>query len=73
MWVDEDPFHRQRIGDQAGMLAGGAAEAAKRIGGDVVAALHRDLLDRVRHVADRDTDVALGDLFGGAIVFYLLS
>ena len=35
----------------------------QRVAGDVVAALHRDLLDRVGHVLDRDLDEAVGDLF----------
>ena len=44
------------------MLAAGAAEAAQRVLGDVVAALDRDVLDRVRHVRDRDLQEAVGDL-----------
>ena len=47
------------------MLAAGAAEAIEQIAGDVIAALHRDLLDGVGHVFDRDGDEAFGDLFGG--------
>ena len=42
----------------------GAAEAAQRVLGDVVAALHRDLLDRVRHVLDGDRGEARGDCSG---------
>ena len=44
------------------MLAAGAAEAVQRIARHVIAALHRNLLDRVRHVLDRDPDEAVGDL-----------
>ena len=45
------------------MLAAGAAKYRQGIPGDVVAALHRDLLDRIGHVGIGDIDVALGDLF----------
>ena len=47
-------LHAERIGDEAGMLPAGAAEAVQRIARDVVAALDRDLLDRIGHVLDRD-------------------
>ncbi len=60
--MDQHLGHAERVGDQAGVLAAGAAEAVQRIAGDVVAALHRDFLDRVRHVLDRDLDEAVGDL-----------
>jgi hypothetical protein len=52
----------ERIGDQAGMLTAGAAEGIHHVVGDVVAALHRDAQDRVRHVLDRDADEAVSDL-----------
>ena len=61
--VDQHLGHAERVGDQAGVLAAGAAEAVERIAGDVVAALHGDLLDRIGHVLDRDLDEAVGDLF----------
>ncbi len=64
--VHEDARHAERVGDQAGVLAGRAAEAAQRVLGDVVPALHRDFLDRLGHVAHRDLDEALGDLLGRA-------
>ena len=35
-----------------------------RVAGHVIAALHRNLLDRVRHVLDRDADEAVGDFLG---------
>src|SRR5882724_10461620 len=57
-----------RIGDQAGVLARRAAKAAQRVAGDVVAALHRDVLDRVGHVADRDLDEPFGNLFAAAAI-----
>ncbi len=50
------------------MLAAGAAEAIEQILGDVVAALHRDLLDGVGHVLDRDGDEALRHRLGAAAV-----
>ena len=61
--MDEHAGHAERVGDKAGVLAAGAAEAVERIARHVIAALHRDLLDRVRHVLDRDLDEAVGDLF----------
>ena len=66
--MDQHPGHAERIGDQAGVLAARAAEAVEHIARHVVAALHRDLLDRVRHVLDRDLDEAVGNLFGAAPV-----
>ena len=60
--MDEHPGHAQRIGHQAGVLAARAAEAAQRVFGHVVAALHRNLLDRVGHVAHGDVDITLGHL-----------
>ncbi len=68
MRMDEHARHRQRVGDEAGMLAGRAAEAAQRVAGDVVAALDGDLLDRVRHVAHRDLDEAFGDFLYRPVV-----
>ncbi len=67
--VDEDPRHAERVRDETGVLAGGATEAAERISRHVVPALHRDVLDRVRHVAHRDLHEPFGDrLFGPAIL-----
>ena len=65
--MDQHLGHAERVGDQAGVLAAGAAEAVERIARHVVAALHRDLLDRVRHVLDRDPDEAVGDVLGRAV------
>ncbi len=62
--VHEDAAHAQRIGHAAGMLAAGAAEALQRVLRDVVAARHRDALDRVGHVLDRDLQEALGQRLG---------
>ena len=64
--VHQDPLQPEGVGDPAGVLAGGAAEAAQHVAGDVVAALNRDLLDRVRHVVDRDREAAVRDLLGSA-------
>ena len=66
--MDQHRRHAERVGDQAGVLAAGAAEAVERVARHVVAALHRDLLDRVRHVLDGDLDEAVGDLLGRAAV-----
>ena len=64
--MHQDPPEAERIGDQAGVLAGGAAKAAQHVATDVVAALDRDPLDRVRHVVDRDREAAVRDLLGRA-------
>ena len=60
--MDQHRGHAERVGDEARVLAAGAAEAVERVARHVVAALHRDFLDRVRHVLDRDLDEAVGDL-----------
>ena len=60
--MNEHRLHAQRIGHQARMLAARAAEAVQREAGHVMALLHRDLLDRVRHVGYRDRQVAFRDL-----------
>ena len=60
--MDQHRGHAEGIGDQAGVLAGGAAEAVQRVFGDVVAALHRNLLDRVGHVLDGDREEPRGHL-----------
>ena len=52
--MDEHARHAERVGDEARVLAARAAEAAQRVLGDVVAALHGDVLDRVGHVLDGD-------------------
>ena len=62
--VDEYARHAQRVGNRARVLPPGAAEAAQGVFGDIVAALHRDVLDRVCHVLDGDLEVAFGDLLG---------
>src|SRR5579883_3278928 len=64
--MDEHGRHAERVGDAAGMLAAGAAEAAQRVAGDVVAALNRDLLDGVGHVLDGDAQEAVGNLLEAA-------
>ena len=42
--MDQHAGHAERVGDQAGVLTAGAAEAIERIAGHVVAALHRIFL-----------------------------
>ncbi len=64
--MDEHGLHAEGIGHQAGVLTAGAAEALQREACGVVALLHRDLLDRIRHVGDSDLQEALGHLAGGA-------
>ena len=60
--MDQHPRHPQRIGDLAGVLAAGTAEGHQRVGGDIVAALHRDLLDCVSHVGHCDLEESGGDI-----------
>ena len=59
--VDKDTADPEGIRDQAGVLAARAAEAVEGIPGDVMAALDRDLLDRLGHVLDRDHQEAVRD------------
>ena len=66
--VDEDAADAERIGDQAGMLPARPAEAVEGVAGHVVAALDRDLLDRLGHVLHGDHQETLGDLDRGALV-----
>ena len=64
--MDEHARHAERIGDATRMLSRRAAEAAERVLGHVVSALHGNVLDRVRHVLDGDAQEAVRDLFGRA-------
>ena len=66
--VDEHLGHAERVGDGAGVLAAGPAEHVQDVPCDVVAALHRDLLDRVGHVRHGDLDEARRHLLGTAVV-----
>ena len=66
MGMDQDAPHAERVGDEAGVLPAGAAEALQGVAGDVAAALHADLLDGVGHVVDGDAQEAGGGLLGRA-------
>jgi len=46
----------ERVGDLAACWPPAAAKAIQRVLRHIVTALHRDFLDRVRHVLDRDLD-----------------
>ncbi len=59
--MDQHLGHAERVGDETGMLAAGAAETVERVARYVIAALNRNLLDRIGHVLDRDLDEAVGD------------
>ena len=61
--MDQHLRHAECVGDKAGVLAAGAAETVQCVARDIVAALNRNFLDRVRHVLDRDTNEAVGDVF----------
>lgn len=65
---DEHRADAQRVGDRAGVLAAGAAEAGEGVAGDVAAALDGDLLDGVGHIEHGDVEVAGRDLFRAAVV-----
>ena len=52
--VQEYPRHAEGVGDVAGMLAAGPAEAVQRVFRHVIAALGRDFLDGICHVFDGD-------------------
>ena len=62
--MDENGVHAERVGDEAGVLAAGRAEALQGVGGDVVAAFDGDAPDRGGHVLDADADCTVGNLMG---------
>ena len=64
--MDKHLGHSKGVGDQAGVLAAGAAEAIERVARHIVAALHRNLFDRVGHVLDRDLDESIRHFLGAA-------
>ena len=59
--VDQHSRDRQRVGDVAGVLAAGAAEAVERVAGHVISARDRDGLDRLGHLGDRNRQKSIGD------------
>src|SRR3954447_22223495 len=73
--MNENALHAERIGDRAGMLASGAAEAGECIARHVVTARDRDLANGSRHVVDRDFEKTFGDrlqAFAADRIGYLL-
>ena len=64
--MHQNDIHSQNISDQTGMLSAGAAKTLQRIIGHIIATLHRNLLDRIRHVLDGDPQKAIGNLLGAA-------
>ena len=62
--MQEDTLHPERIGNLAGMLAAGAAEAVECVVRDVVTTLHRNFLDRIGHVLHGDAQESLGNILG---------
>ena len=60
--MDDDAADAEHLRDLRRVLTAGAAEAAQREARDVVAALHGDLLDRVRHALDGDAQEARREL-----------
>ena len=63
--VKQDRVDADGVGDGAGVLAAGAAEGDEHVFGRVVAALDRDLLDRLGHVLVGDAQEAFGGGFSG--------
>ena len=61
--MDENFRHAQRFGNLAGVLSARATKAAKGIFRHVIAALHRDFLDRVGHFFHRDREKTCRHLF----------
>ena len=61
--VQEDRFHAEAVGNTAAGLATGAAKTGERVFGDVISALHGNLLDGVCHVLHGDFQEAVGNLF----------
>ncbi len=59
--------HSERVGHRTCMLPARTAKTAQRVFGDVVAALDRNVLDRVRHVVDGDLEKTFRDLFRCAL------
>ena len=66
--MDEHRLHAQRIGHQARVLSAGAAEALQGEACRVVPLLHRHLLDRIRHVGDRDLQETFRHLMRRALL-----
>ena len=60
--MDRHRFDGQGVGHPAGELAAGAAEAHQAVARHVVAALHRDFLDRAGHALHRNAQEAVGHL-----------
>ena len=56
-------IHAQHVGDETGMLAASTAKTLQGIIGYIITALHRDFLDRIGHILDRDTQESVRQLF----------
>src|SRR3954451_760645 len=62
-WMNEDAFDTQCIGNQTGVLSAGATKAVEGVIANVIPLGHRDALDGVRHVFDRNADETVRNLF----------
>ena len=62
--------HAQSIGHQTSVLTARAAKALQGVARHVVAACHRDFLDRVGHLLHRDLDETVRHVFGSAAGFH---
>ena len=53
--MNVDTLHTECVGDHARMLPSRATEAGERVFGNVIAALHTNMFDRIRHVFHSNT------------------
>ncbi len=63
--VNEHLVDTETVGHEAGVLTTGTTETDQRVVTDVVASLHRDLLDGIGHALHGDRQEPLGDLHAG--------
>ena len=61
--MQKHPLHSQSIRHARCMLAPGPAKALQGIACHIMPPLHADLLDRIRHIVDRDAQKPVGHLF----------
>ena len=61
--MDQNPPHSQSISHEAGVLTASSTETLQRVVGDVVPSLYADLLDRIGHIVDSNTQEPSGQLF----------
>ena len=60
--------HAQRIRHRTGVLPARTAKTCQRIARHIISALHRDFLDRIRHIFNGNRKKPFGHLLGRAAV-----